>query len=316
MSFAEQERALFDLLFDHPLRERFRRSSSAALADYALSEEERADFSAIRADALELDAYMRADFLLSHLCRAYPLTFSLVSSLPGGLDLLRRLIDTRIMRTPPDERTPAFGARLREKLATSRFSSAEEQAAVIAIAESELGMAMTASALRRTSTSGSAAPVEHPALTGTWQDRPLQTGAYVSAAVIPLSYPQLKTALCPCAETDLWAHLCGTPLPASVRTAALAQETPRLMMAQARITHRSACDVNIEHATLELSDGFAPLLAHVDGKTTVTGILAEMRRVGASEQLLKGIEAAFRQLLEAGMLTVGPASAGRDIPAG
>ncbi len=301
MSFAEQERALFDLLFDHPLRERFRKSSSAALADYALSEEERADFSAIRADALELDAYMRADFLLSHLCRAYPISFSLVSSLPGGLDLLRRLIDTRTMHTPPDERAPAFGARLRELLAAGLCNSAQEQAAVIAIVEAELGMAMTASALRQTAATG-VVPPGPPALAARWLDQPVQLAAYVSAAVLPRSWPQLKSALCPCAETDLWAHLSGTPLPASVRTAALAQETPRLLLAQARITHRSACDVNIEHATLELSDGFAPLFAHVDGKTTVAGILAEMRRVGAQEGVLQGIQAAFRQVLETGML--------------
>ena len=304
MSFAEQERALFDLLFDQPLRERFRKLSGAALVDYALTDDERADFSGIRADALALDAYLRADFLLSHLCRAFPLSFSLASSLPGGFDLLRGLIDTRTMRTPPDERTPVFGTRLRELLATKSFSSAQEQAAAIAIVEVELGMAMTAGALRRALAAGASAPPGPPALTAGWLDQPVQMAAYVSAALIPRSWPQLRNALCPGSDTELWAHLSGTPLPASVRTSALAQGAPRLLLAQARVTHSSACDVNIEHATLELSDGFSPLFAHVNGKTTVAGILAEMRRVGAPDGVLQGIQAAFKQLLESGMLVV------------
>jgi hypothetical protein len=302
MSFAEQERALFDLLFDPALRECFRKSSDNALRGYALSDEERADFTGINAEALEMDAYMRVDFLLSHLCRAFPLSFSLASSLPGGLDLLRQLIDTRTMHTPPDERTPAFGARLRQLLVASPFSSAAEQAAVVAIAEVELGMAMTAGALRRTLTAGGSAPPAPPTLPADWPDQPVHMAAYVSAALIPRSYPQLQHALCPCPDAELWTHLSGAPMSASVRTAALAQQTPRLLLAQARVTHLSACDVNIEHATLELSDGFAPLFAHVNGTTSVAGILGEMRRVGAVEGVLQGIQSAFRQLLVAGFV--------------
>jgi hypothetical protein len=44
MSFFEQERALFDLLFDTPLREKFIKNSTTALSDYSLSAEELADF--------------------------------------------------------------------------------------------------------------------------------------------------------------------------------------------------------------------------------------------------------------------------------
>lgn len=302
MSFAEQERALFDLLFDHALRDRFQKSSVASLRDYALDDDERADFSTIRADALALDAFLRADFVLSHLCRTFPLAFSLTSSLPGGLDLLRQLIDTQTMRTPTDERAPAFGARLRELLAANPFNSAREQAAVIAIVEAELGMAMTASTLRRALTAGGASPVAPPVLDARWLERPVQLAAYVSAAVIPRSYPQLKSALCPGADTELWAHLSGTPLPASMRSETLAQEEPRLLLAQARASHISACDIVTEHGTMELSEGFAPLLAHVNGNSSVAGILAQMRRIGTPEALLQGIESAFWRLLETGML--------------
>ena len=89
MSFEEQERVLFDLLFDHKLRERFCEGSVTALSEYNLSEKERNDFDGIRPDALELDANIRADLLLSHFCRAFPISFSLFSSFNGGLDILK-----------------------------------------------------------------------------------------------------------------------------------------------------------------------------------------------------------------------------------
>ena len=48
MSFAEQERALFDLLFDTALRERFIKNDSIALTEYQLTTEELADFAVIK----------------------------------------------------------------------------------------------------------------------------------------------------------------------------------------------------------------------------------------------------------------------------
>jgi hypothetical protein len=99
MSFEEQERALFDLLFDNDLRDNFCQDSGNALHAYDLTEEERADFATIRPDALLLDAKMRRNILLTHICRAFPVSFAIVSSLDDGKAILKKLIDTNIMRT-------------------------------------------------------------------------------------------------------------------------------------------------------------------------------------------------------------------------
>ncbi|MBI1731702.1 MAG: hypothetical protein HYR49_02900 [Gammaproteobacteria bacterium] len=306
MSFPEQERALFDLLFDRPLRDRFCRDPVHALSGYDLDAEERRDFTVIRPDALALDAYLRADFILSHLCRAFPLAFSIASSLAAGLDLLRGLIDTRTMRTPPDDRPATFGTRLREKMSTEVFTSDREKAAVLAIVEAELGMAMTAGALRRSMAAGTPVPPPAPVAPGAdWKLRPLQLATFVSATVLPQSYPALKQALRPAGDSELWAQLSRNPLPASVRASTLEKEDPRVLLARARASRPSACDVDVNHATVELSEGFAPLFQHLDGRTSAGEILAQMRRVGTPEALLQGIEAAFRQLLDAGMLKVG-----------
>lgn len=306
MSLAAQEQALFDLLFDTPLRARFARESLAALSDYELDESERADFATVRPDALQLDARLRADFLLSHLCRAFPLSFSLAATLPRGLDLLRELIDAPLMRTPPVRRPAAFGAALRARLAQEHPESAQEQAAALALVEAELGMAMTAGALRESVLAGTPPPPPPAAPESGWQDLPLVLAPHVSAVLLPCSWPLLKDTLCPGADTELWDRLNTAPPAASLRARALATGEPRLLLARARCSRASACDVDVDHATLELGEGFAPLLQHVDGNTSTRAILAQMRAIGAPDHVLQGIESAFRQLLEAGMVVPAP----------
>lgn len=302
MSLAEQERALFDLLFDASLRARFSTGSVAALSDYDLTDAERADFAGVRASALQVDARLRADFVLAHLCRVFPLSCSLATSLPAGTALLRNLVDTTLMRTAPVRRPVTFGTSLRARLAAEAFPSPAEQAAVIAVVEAELGMAITAADLRASVLAGAPVPVA-PGLPGPgWQARPLAFAAHVSAATLPRSWPVLRQALCPCADTELWSHLSASPMTAAVRTRALAGDDARVLLARARVSRPSRCDVDVDHATLELSGGFAPLLQHVDGRTTTADLLAQMRKVGAPEAVLQGIETGFRQLLDAGML--------------
>lgn len=306
MSLAAQEQALFDLLFDAPLRARFARESVAALAGYDLDESERADFATVRPDALELDARLRGDFLLSHLCRAFPLSFSLAATLPRGLDLLRELIDAPLMRTAPVRRPAEFGRRLRTRLAQERLSSTQEQAAALALVEAELGMAMTAETVRESVLAGAPPPPPPTAPESGWQDFSLALAPHVSAALLPCSWPRLKGTLCPCADTELWDHLNTRPPAVSLRARALAPGEPRVLLSRARCSRASACDVDVDHATLELGEGFAPLLQHVDGHMSTRAILAQMRAVGAPEHVLQGIETAFRQLLGAGMLVPAP----------
>jgi len=110
MSFREQERALFDLLFDQSLRENFCKDSTNAFSDYELDDDELNDFKEIRPGALELDASMRGYLILTHICRQFPVTFSLVSSLQNGIDLLQGLINLQTMRCHPTERATVFAS--------------------------------------------------------------------------------------------------------------------------------------------------------------------------------------------------------------
>jgi hypothetical protein len=307
MSFQEQERALFDLLFDSDVRENFCNDSIAALKQYDLSDEELNDFSVIRTDALQLDAKIRADLLLSHFCRAFPVSFSLIASLDGGLNFLKSLIDIETMRTEVLDRTTTLGKRIGQGLTSFKFNSNkdqanEEQTKVSAILEAELGMAWTAASLKREVLENGQLHLDAMNIDENWSSQNIKLAPYVCAAMIPDSYETLKDKLCSVDECDLWRSINKKPLAAAQRQKLLGKDDPRLFIARAHVSHMSRCEPTVEQKTAELSEGFAPLFQHVNGSLSVDYILQQLEQIGAQRQMLQSIKATFKQLLESEML--------------
>ncbi len=295
---------MFDLLFDSKLRDQFCEDQTKALSDYDLDEAEQNDFKTIRPEALQLDAAMRADLMLSHLCKAFPISFSITTSLPSGLESLKQLIDTTTMRSSSIERTTVFGNRLREQYASFSFTSGQEHAIATAILEVELGMAWISSSLKQVVTEKEPPPEVKAKMDIDWLNKPIKLAGYVSAAVIPQSYVLLKKAICPVADDYLWRQLNKTPLSISLRKRTLETEDPRLLVARATISRPSKCEPAVDFKTVELSEGFASLFQHVNGSMSVAQILAQLKQIGAPEQMLEGVQTAFKQLLETGMLEI------------
>lgn len=303
MSLAQQEQVLLDLLFDRARRAAFRRDPAAALEPYGLSEDERADFDTIRPEALELDATVRTGLILAQFCRSYPLSFSLLSSLPDGLDLLRGSVDAALMRTAPSERVGSLGIRLRDAVQEMPGpESVRERARISSIVEAELGMAWTAQLARAAALMGDV-PAAAP-LPDDWLQRPLRLAPFTSAAILSRPYAILKDALCPCTGAELWRQLAREPLAAARRRDLLAQDDLRLLVGRAVIARPSPCEPVVEHVTVELGEGFARLLPHLDGRTSVNMLLARLREAGAEEMLLASVTTGFRQLAQQGMLVV------------
>lgn len=302
MSFSQQEQVLFDLLFDSELRARFCDDQTKALNDYDLDANELVDFKSIRPDALQLDAAMRADLILSHICKSFPISFSITSSITNGLDMLKQLIDTTTMRSQPIERATVFGNRLGQCYPSFSFASDKEKAIATAILEAELGMAWTSASLKQLVLEQGHAADNAVGLDQDWLAKSIKLAAYVSASVLPQSYATLKQRLCKVEDDCLWRHLNKTALSASIRKKTLQTEEPRLLVARAQVYRASKCEPVIEHKTIELSEGFAPLFQHVNGTMSVMQILEQLKQIGAQEALLKSIQTAFQQLLQAGML--------------
>jgi hypothetical protein len=302
MSFAEQERALFDLLFDTPLREKFIKNPTSALTDYGLSKEELADFLVINPHGLALDAKVRVDLILGQWCRTFPLTFSLLSSLNGGLLLLRSLVDSHTMRRAPIERVVVFAQRLRQALIAKPAVALDELSLIVAILDAELGMAMTSESLKKAILKGQYIEPEPILTTDAWSSQPVTLTSYISAALIPLSYAVLKKALCPCLGAELWRYLNKTPLLSADRQRLWQQADARLLVAKAKVSTLSDSDPTIDHVTIELAEGFASLFEYVNGTMSVEQILQQLKQMGAPESLLQGIKSGFRQLSVAGMI--------------
>lgn len=302
MSFAEQERALFDLLFDAPLREKFSKNPRVALQNYALNADELDDFDTINPHALALDARVRVDLILAQWCRSLPLTFSLMSSLVGGLGVVKSLVDSQTMNQAPNDRVVFFATRLRQALIAKPMISLAEMSLIIAVLDAELGMASTSRLLKRSVVTEQFIEQAPTHVDEHWLSQPIRLAPYVSAAIIPLSYNLLKKNLCPYLGSELWRHLNKTPLLAVERQRLFQQADTRLLVSRATVSQLSACEPSVDHITAELTEGFASLFEYVNGSMSVTEILLQLKQLGANEALLQGVEDGFRQLLVGGMV--------------
>ena len=290
------------LLFDKPLRERFLQNPVTTLNDYALSEDERADFLCIRTDGLAFDANLRIDLLLSQMAKHYPLSMALQSSMPEGLEALKAFIDLEWIKQPSIQRPMLFGLHMK-----NLFAGADEQATLMkAILEAELAMTYTAAQLRGSAQQGMAIPDadEVHEVPDNWSSIALTLAENTNVSVIPLPYEQLKQALCPYEGAALWHHLSSTPVDSGFRNTLLATPDMRLFVAKAVASDISSCDMSVEFVTIELSSGFASLLPHLDGKNSVDHLLQQMKAAGAQPSLVSAIRNGFRQMLERGLLII------------
>lgn len=302
MSFAEQERALFDLLFNSQLRDNFIKNNTLALKNYDLNQDELADFATINPHGLALDARVRTDLILAQWCRSLPLSFSLLSSVTGGLSLVKSLVDSQTMSQAPNDRIVYFATSLRQALIAKPLISLDELSLVVAVLDAELGMASTSRLLKHSIVNEQFEQPIAAVLNEQWQTKPITLAAYVSAAILPQAYSELKHALCPCLGAELWRHINKTPLLALTRHTLFKKTNTRLLVCRAVVNQMSLCEPSIDHVTVELSEGFASLFDYVNGTMSVNEILLQLKKLGANPALLQSIEAGFKQLLVAGMI--------------
>lgn len=311
MSFKEQERVLFDLLFDDVFRQNFSKNSALALTNYNLTDQEKSDFHGMRLDALAMDVDMRKRLILAQISNLLPLSFSVVSSLQGGLRLLQGLITVGLMKVAPHKRLNAFSAVLItevEALSVSEyFHSSQERKAVLAVLATEAGLANTASLLKQALLNDhylADVPSYYEEDDPSWLDQPVQWADYVCTHTLNQPYMHLKKKLCPVSGTALWQHLSDNPLPAFLREEALMQDDGRVVVSKACVTHHSEVDPVVDHITVELSLGFAPMFAYIDGSSSIADLLQNLVEAGAPKPLITSVKSGFYQLMQCGMLKI------------
>jgi hypothetical protein len=302
MSFIEQERALFDLLFDKQLRDAFISDGNTSLVEYELDQDELGDFKTIRPDALEIDCNIRINLVLSQVCRAYPVSFTLLSSIPDGFEQLKILVNPALMKTPHTDRNSHFGESLLNNANSFNISDESLRAKIFAYVATERGMAISASLLKEDVINGKYNLDSVENASDEQMEKPTSLAPFVSASLLPSSYMTIKKDICKVRESSLWRYLSKTPLDKKEFARVLSNDDPRLLVTRAYVTSHSNFDPVIDQKTIELPEGFSFLFQYIDGNFSINHILEQMKQTGAEEKMLKSIQSAFIQLIELGVL--------------
>ena len=291
---------LLRLLFDADLRAAFEADRDAVLSAAGLSEADRVAFAALDAEGLRRDALGRQRYLMSALCRPFPLTAAVVGAAPGGREAMVRFLATDALFAPLGARTVAFGEHLGALL--EALDAPDEAVALSrALLALERALVDNAAALRRAAGEGRApGPPRAPS------PRELRVGRltlppYLLVAELPQPLEQVVAALDGAGPEDVWHRVASGSLSLDrFVTVARADLSPVTLLCRGYVAGQSveragaggvAPLVDVRHARAELSGRLGPLLSQLQEGPRLDD-LAPARRDLA------------RRLLDAGLLAV------------
>lgn len=288
------------LLFDEELRERFARDRATTLAAAGLTGASAAAFETIPLYGLELDAEMRRGYLMSALCRPYPIAAAAIGSMPGGAKRLARFLAAKALRGTVGERTRAFGSYLGGLLEENEGGAPEEATILIrAFLDLERGRAETAAALRHAVEEGREPPRPSSPSNNQIKRGRLALPPYFLAAELPVPTSVMTAALYQTTPETCWSLIeSGTLAIERVVSVARAQEIPVTVLARAlsggRGLERAGAGgvspvVEVSHRTVELTGRRGELLAAFDGTHGMADLPPPLASLA-------------RSLLEAGLL--------------
>lgn len=295
MSLEVQEKVLLALLFDKPLRDAFFINKQKALQKFSLSLDEIEDFLVIQEEGLLFDAQLRIDLILSQLAKQLPLTFSLLSSFEQGLIQLQPLITVDFVLQPLNKRLRYFTLMLEPIILSLPYLSQADADCCCAIFLCEKERVLQADLLRNKvmNTDKSSSISESQIVQGR-----LYLCEHVSTTLIPLSFIALQQLLKVYDNSDIWQSLRQSPLTSNERLYLLNHYDPRLLCTKALISYQSTIETIIDYKTIELAEGFLPLLAYINGEYTLQYILNELKAVGADSDMLESIKLRFLDLIQ------------------
>lgn len=305
MGLAEQEQALFALVFDPAVRAAFHAEPHATLARLGVPAHEHGDFLSLSHFGLDVDARDRELLVLARLVRSFPLTVAATSAFPGGVDLVKNLVGPAHFAVPVEERPARFGAELHQRLTSLDGPSSMEQDLLLALARWEATLAHLAASARTAASRGEIGPeqgtLDEP--TADWQERPLALAPFLAVARFPVSLVELTRTLVPCRPEDLWARLLHAPLPrVRLQSALEAKGEGRLVLGRAVVVHASPTDSEVIHRTMEVAAGFEAFLAKIDGTRSARKLLQAFVGAGAPPAVVDGVRAGLHRLVQERML--------------
>lgn len=263
MSTATQHAFLVRLLFDEELREAFFDDPEATASREGLAPDDLDALKTIDRTGLELDAAMRRDYLMSALCRPYPLTAAALGSLPGGPRRLAAFLTSPRLLADPSTRSEAFGEHLSRLLSFGTLMPPVWDGLIESVLAFERGLVREAAALRRSVEQGGAVPV----VTRQRGAGPVALPAFTFAVELPVPTALIRGALEQVGAESAWHHISAGRLSSQrLLTVARADPLPVTLLARATVVGTPAGSVvEVTHLTAELHGRRAAFFAALDG---------------------------------------------------
>lgn len=256
MSAAAGHRYLMRLLFDEDLRERFLAERAATLDEAASSGLDSASvayFSRLDGAGLEIDAAARRRYLMSALCRAYPLTAAAIGAAPGGARRLSAFLAS-IPDRDPSGRSAAFGDHLARLLDLDAWGAPPPAIHLCqAMLSLERAMVDNAAACREAIAAGRDVASARPPASTALKQKVLVLPPFSAIATLPAPTHLITAALDGVGPGDAWQRIEGGALDFDrLVTIARADASPVTVLTRAVPAGGGGELVEIRHLRVEL----------------------------------------------------------------
>jgi len=277
---ATQEALLFRLLFDEEARERFVQNRGAFFDEEGVDDDTRRVFAQVSAAGLEADAAYRRDYVMSTLCRAFPLTVGMVGTRPEGRRALTAFLSSPSIFKSTRERNDAFAVHLERVVDLgSAALTADEVRLLLPVFATERARLRNAAELRaHVERQGAAGLTLGPApKTGDKKRLKVALPPFFLAGVLPFGQRVLQNALDDIRPENAWPKIAhGHLAPERVQTVARSLHLP-VTFVQRGVVRRVVSSqapgvpplVEVTHLSAELPGQQGDVLQEFDGKRTL-----------------------------------------------
>lgn len=227
---------LIQLLFDAELRARLPGEAVAVAAELSMP---LSLLEGLDEAGLALDADGRRRYLMSALCRAFPMSSALVGAATGGPQRLAAFLTSSELLGSPSDRTAAFGRHLFRLASFHPDSDPRVQQAVLAVVEYERALAENAAAVRSAVGQGIAVPPPAAPDRAARRRGRLQLPPFTIITELPQPMAALQAAMEGLSSADAWLRIDRGAVDAARLGAVLrSAESPVTVVARAHVTGR------------------------------------------------------------------------------
>ena len=288
-----QQDFLLQLLFDQELRENFFSDRQSVINEYDLDDEDVALFADLDRFGLEVDARLRRDYVLSALCRPYPLTAAAVGCTRPGRAALCQFLASPKLRADLQTRTAAFGDHLQRLLEYQAIGLPPEVSRLLQpVLALERARVDNAAAMRNAiNTQGQKAvpPAPKPASAKEVRGGKMALPPYCLLAELQLPVAVLEAALDHVGPHNAWALIRSASLSLG-RLTTLARALPMPVtvlsrgVARGLVSERAGAGgvsplIDVSHVVAEVSGRHAQALSTLDGRHRLAELPAALARL-------------------------------------